>query len=264
MAQASIGRPALRPGKFAAVRRSCSRRSSMPMALSRALVKTTMPAPSAFHFFRLGQSVDAAAYPDLSQFFDDLVAVYRAELAELARAGCRYAIRRGSDRHAVRPGRVPASQGAGWRSGGPARDLHFPAATYRRRSTDPHAARPPPLPRKLPRPTAGGYEPVAGKLFAEAPVDNFLLEYHSARAGDFRPLRFLPRHKTAVLGLVSSKTPATRRAGRPAAPHRSGRPRSSHRAARVVDAMRLCQRGRRQHPGGGRAVGQARIGGGDG
>ena len=267
MAQASIGRPALRPGKFAAVRRSCSRRSSMPMALSRALVKTTMPAPSAFHFFRLGQSVDAAAYPDLSQFFDDLVAVYRAELTELARAGCRYvqfdevAIAMLCDPDVCRQAKV--------QGGDPVALLETYISLLRRIAAD--------------RPThmrlglhlcrgnfrgrwmaAGGCEPVAGKLFAEAPVDNFLLEYDSARAGDFRPLRFLPRHKTAVLGLVSSKTPATRRAGRPAAPHRSGRPRSSHRAARVVDAMRLCQRGRRQHPGGGRAVGQARIGGGDG
>jgi 5-methyltetrahydropteroyltriglutamate--homocysteine methyltransferase len=53
----------------------------------RALVKATMPAPSAFHFFRLGGSVDAQAYADVSGFFDDLIAVYRAELA---RAGCRY------------------------------------------------------------------------------------------------------------------------------------------------------------------------------
>ena len=55
---------------------------------------------------------------------------------------------------------------------------------------------------------AGGYEPVAEKLFSEAPVDTFLLEYDSTRAGDFRPLRFLPRHKTVVLGLVSSKSPS--------------------------------------------------------
>ena len=53
---------------------------------------------------------------------------------------------------------------------------------------------------------AGGYEPVAEMLFNLAPVDTFLLEYDSERAGDFRPLRFLPRHKTVVLGLVSSKS----------------------------------------------------------
>jgi 5-methyltetrahydropteroyltriglutamate--homocysteine methyltransferase len=53
---------------------------------------------------------------------------------------------------------------------------------------------------------AGGYEPVAEKLFNQAPVDVFFLEYDSERAGDFRPLRFVPKGKTAVLGLVSSKS----------------------------------------------------------
>ena len=53
---------------------------------------------------------------------------------------------------------------------------------------------------------AGGYEPVAEKLFNQAPVDVFFLEYDSERAGDFQPLRFVPKGKTAVLGLVSSKS----------------------------------------------------------
>jgi 5-methyltetrahydropteroyltriglutamate--homocysteine methyltransferase len=53
---------------------------------------------------------------------------------------------------------------------------------------------------------AGGYEPVADKLFNETPVDAFFLEYDSARAGDFSPLRFVPKGKRIVLGLVSSKT----------------------------------------------------------
>jgi methionine synthase II (cobalamin-independent) len=55
---------------------------------------------------------------------------------------------------------------------------------------------------------AGGYEPVAEKLFNETPVDAFFLEYDSERAGDFAPLRFVPRGKRAVLGLVSSKAAA--------------------------------------------------------
>src|SRR5262245_47942525 len=55
-----------------------------------ATVKATLPAPSALHFFRLGQAVEAAAYPDVSAYFDDMVEIYRAEVAELAQAGCRY------------------------------------------------------------------------------------------------------------------------------------------------------------------------------
>jgi 5-methyltetrahydropteroyltriglutamate--homocysteine methyltransferase len=53
---------------------------------------------------------------------------------------------------------------------------------------------------------AGGYEPVAEKLFNATPVDVFFLEYDSERAGDFQPLRLVPRAKRVVLGLVSSKT----------------------------------------------------------
>ena len=51
----------------------------------------------------------------------------------------------------------------------------------------------------------GGYEPIAEKLFGSLPVDRFLLEYDTARAGTFEPLRFMPPDKTVVLGLLSSK-----------------------------------------------------------
>jgi 5-methyltetrahydropteroyltriglutamate--homocysteine methyltransferase len=53
----------------------------------------------------------------------------------------------------------------------------------------------------------GGYDPIAEKVFSQLNVDAFLLEYESERAGTFEPLRFVPRGKTVVLGLVSSKLP---------------------------------------------------------
>jgi len=53
----------------------------------------------------------------------------------------------------------------------------------------------------------GGYDPIAEKVFSQLNVDAFLLEYESERAGTFEPLRFVPRSKTVVLGLVSSKVP---------------------------------------------------------
>jgi 5-methyltetrahydropteroyltriglutamate--homocysteine methyltransferase len=53
----------------------------------------------------------------------------------------------------------------------------------------------------------GGYDAIAEKLFGQLQVDAFLLEYESERAGTFDPLRFVPRGKTVVLGLVSSKLP---------------------------------------------------------
>ncbi|MGA7922335.1 MAG: hypothetical protein WCA38_21950 [Candidatus Acidiferrales bacterium] len=53
----------------------------------------------------------------------------------------------------------------------------------------------------------GGYDAIAEKLFATIAVDRFLLEYDDARAGTFEPLRLVPRNKTVVLGLISSKKP---------------------------------------------------------
>jgi 5-methyltetrahydropteroyltriglutamate--homocysteine methyltransferase len=53
----------------------------------------------------------------------------------------------------------------------------------------------------------GGYEPIAEKLFGSLAVDRFLLEYDTERAGTFEPLRFMPRDRIVVLGLVSSKEP---------------------------------------------------------
>jgi 5-methyltetrahydropteroyltriglutamate--homocysteine methyltransferase len=53
----------------------------------------------------------------------------------------------------------------------------------------------------------GGYDAIAEKLFGQLQVDSFLLEYESERAGTFEPLRFVPRDKTVVLGLMSSKLP---------------------------------------------------------
>ncbi len=53
----------------------------------------------------------------------------------------------------------------------------------------------------------GGYDSVAEKFFARTDVDHFLLEFDTPRAGGFAPLRFVPKNKSVVLGLVSSKTP---------------------------------------------------------
>ena len=54
---------------------------------------------------------------------------------------------------------------------------------------------------------AGGYKSVAERFFSNSKVNHFLLEYDTSRAGDFAPLRFVPKTKGVVLGLVSTKTP---------------------------------------------------------
>lgn len=177
----------------------------------RAVVKATMPAPSAFHFFRLAKSVAPSAYPDIARYFDDLVAVYKAEVADLARAGCRYvqfdevplAMLCDPDvcRQAAAEGGEPAMLldtyiGLMRRilAGSPAGitfGMHLCRGNFRSRWM-----------------ASGGYEPVAARLFSEIPVDVFCLEYDSDRAGDFGPLRHVPKGKYAVLGLVSSKVEA--------------------------------------------------------
>ena len=177
----------------------------------RAVVKATMPAPSAFHFFRLGRSVETSAYADIAAYFDDLVAIYLAELAELAQAGCRYAqfdevpiamlcdpdVRRQAAAEGADPmalldtyldalGRIAAGRPAGMTLG-----LHLCRGNFRGRWM-----------------ASGGYDAVAERLFIDAPVDVFFLEYDSERAGDFAPLRFVPSDKRVVLGLLSSKAAA--------------------------------------------------------
>jgi 5-methyltetrahydropteroyltriglutamate--homocysteine methyltransferase len=58
---------------------------------------------------------------------------------------------------------------------------------------------------------AGGYETVAERFFAKTNVNHFLLEYDAERAGDFAPLRFVPKTKGVVLGLISTKSPMLER-----------------------------------------------------
>jgi 5-methyltetrahydropteroyltriglutamate--homocysteine methyltransferase len=173
--------------------------------------KVTMPTPSAFHFFcGGGECADPAVYPDLDRFWDDLVAVYRAEIAALDALGAAYVqldevplamlcdpgVREqvraeGEDPDALvdlyvqlvnrvlegRPERMRIA-------------IHLCRGNFRGRWL-----------------AAGGYEAVAEKLFNELAVDAFFLEYDTPRAGDFSPLALVPEGKVVVLGLVSTKTP---------------------------------------------------------
>ena len=69
---------------------------------------------------------------------------------------------------------------------------------------------------------AGGYEPVQEMLFNRINVDGYFMEFDTERAGGFEPLRLLPKGKTAVLGLVTTKTGRAREQGRDQAPDRGG------------------------------------------
>ena len=110
----------------------------------------------------------------------------------------------------------------------------------------------------------GGYESVAERFFKNTNVTHFLLEYDTARAGDFKPLRFVPKSKGVVLGLVSTKTPVLENDRRSEAPHRGGREVHRPRSARHRAAMRVCLHRSRQSADRGRRARQARPGGGGG
>ena len=179
--------------------------------LSRAIVKVTLPSPSTMHFWRGREFADPGVYDRASGFFADLAAVYRAEIAELARAGADYvqldevplamlcdpAVRErlraaGEDPDSLVDLYVDAiNQAVFNRPPGIAVGVHMCRGNFKGLYL-----------------AAGGYDSVAEALFQRAEVDHFLLEYDSPRAGSFAPLRFLPKDKGVVLGLVSSKTAA--------------------------------------------------------
>src|SRR6186713_3277111 len=171
--------------------------------------KVTIPSPTMLHFRGGRAGLSREAYPELEpDFYDDVARAYGDELRSLADAGCTYvqmddtnlaylcdekmreaARQRGDDpdelphRYAAFINRVVAHKPAGMRLA-----VHLCRGNFK--ST--WAAQ-------------GGYEPVAQALLSEMDVDAYFLEYDDARSGDFKPLRFLPKGKTVVLGLVTTK-----------------------------------------------------------
>ena len=89
----------------------------------------------------------------------------------------------------------------------------------------------------------GGYEPVADRLFNKLNVDGFFLEYDTPRAGDFTPLRFVPKGRRVVLGLVSTKLPDLETAEMLKKRIDEAARFMPDRAAMSFAAMRLCQFG---------------------
>lgn len=172
--------------------------------------KITMPAPSTMHFYRCTDFADPAVYADRAAFFADLAAIYRQEIADLARAGCRYLQ---LDEVAVTMLCDPAIRARLEAAGQDPDGLidQYLAAINAAVAEAPadmligvHMCRGNFRGRYL---SQGGYEAVAERFFSEAKVSHFLLEYDTARAGDFRPLKFVPSDKGVVLGLISSKSP---------------------------------------------------------
>ena len=172
-----------------------------------AVARVTIPSPSMA--FRGGRSmVDQAAYPELGDFFADLAKIYRTEIADLAGAGCRYLqlddtnlaylcdheMREATRRTGQDPDLLPAAYAAlinDSLASAPAdmvTAIHLCRGNFRSAFV-----------------AEGGYDPVAEVLFNQIDVDAFFLEYDDERSGSFAPLRFVPKGKVVVLGLISSK-----------------------------------------------------------
>jgi 5-methyltetrahydropteroyltriglutamate--homocysteine methyltransferase len=170
--------------------------------------KVTIPSPTMLHFRGGRAGISKEHYPDLEAFYQDVADAYGAELRSLAAAGCTYvqmddtnlaylcdekmreaARQRGDDpnelphRYASFINRVVAQKPAG---------MTLAVHLCRGNFMSTWAAE-------------GGYEPVAEALLSEMNVDAYFLEYDDRRSGDFRPLRFLPKGKIVVLGLVTTK-----------------------------------------------------------
>jgi 5-methyltetrahydropteroyltriglutamate--homocysteine methyltransferase len=166
--------------------------------------KITMPAPSTMHFYR--HTDWGSAYDSAEAFFKDLGKVYQAEIADLAKAGCRYVQ---LDEVAVAILCDPAAREK-VKDAERLVDLYIDAINEAVMNRPPgmtigvHVCRGNYKGMYL---SEGGYDSVAEKFFSRTKVDHFLLEFDTPRAGGFAPLRFVPKDKGVVLGLVSSKAP---------------------------------------------------------
>ena len=180
-------------------------------AHAKAMPKMTIPSPSTLHFRYGREAVPQSIYPAMVDFYRDLGATYRQVVRAFADAGCRYlqldevnlaylcdpALReqvraRGDDPTAlpaIYAGMINAAV-----SDAPSDmtiTMHLCRGNFRSSFV-----------------ASGGYGPVAELLFNSINVHGYFMEYDSARAGGFEPLRFVPKGKTVVLGLVTTKTGA--------------------------------------------------------
>ncbi len=178
-------------------------------AHTRAVPKMTIPSPSSLHFRYGRDAVPESIYPDMNDFYRDLGQAYRKAVRAFADAGCRYlqldevnftylcdpklraqVANRGDD-----PEKLPsiyAEMINAAISDIPA-DMTIAMHLCRGNFQSTFVA-------------TGAYEPVAEILFNAINVHGYFMEYDSDRAGGFEPLRFVPKGKTVVLGLVTSKS----------------------------------------------------------
>ena len=197
--------------------------------------KVTIPSPSMIHFRSGRDEIDGDAYPDLDAFWDDLVSAYRAEVAGLVDLGCTYLQ---LDDVSLAYVNDPAQRERLARIGGDPDHQH---ETYVAQMNRVLEGRPDGLTvtthlcrgnLRSSWMAEGSYDFVAEALFSGLDVDGFFLEYDDERSGGFEPLRFVPRDKVVVLGLVTTKTGALER--------KDDLKRRVEDASRFIDVDQLC------------------------
>jgi methionine synthase II (cobalamin-independent) len=178
-------------------------------SVTKQTAKQCIPSPSLVHFRTGRAGVDNAAYPEMADFFADLAAVFRQEIAQLAAAGCTYIeiddvnfaylcdpkMREGAKKIGEDPDKLPALYANLINECIKDRPANMAVCTHLCRGNFRSAWV-----------AEGGYDPVAEVLFNELKVDGYFLEFDTPRAGNFAPLRYMPKDKRLILGLVSSKT----------------------------------------------------------
>ncbi|HEY3068190.1 MAG TPA: 5-methyltetrahydropteroyltriglutamate--homocysteine S-methyltransferase [Methylomirabilota bacterium] len=170
--------------------------------------KLTIPSPCMLYSQVGRANIDRRVYPDLDGFVADTAAAYRAEIADLYAAGCRYLQLDDVSLAYLCDEQLRAESRA--RGEDPDAQLRLSVeliqATLREKPGDltvcTHLCR---GNFRSSWRAEGGYAGIAEVIFNELPYDGFFLEFDDARSGDFSPLRFVPRHVRVVLGLVTTK-----------------------------------------------------------
>jgi 5-methyltetrahydropteroyltriglutamate--homocysteine methyltransferase len=177
-------------------------------SVTSAVPKLTIPSPSMVHYRGGKAAIDTAVYPDLDSFWSDLTAAYREEVRRLGELGCTYlqfddtSLAYMNDPHQrdyiASIGGDPERQHVEYihhinealagRPEGMAVTTHMCRGNFRSSWA-----------------AEGDYEYVAEALFSELEVDGFFMEWDDERSGGFAPLRFVPKGKQVVLGLVTTK-----------------------------------------------------------
>ncbi len=209
--------------------------SFLANTVTTAVPKLTIPSLSMVHYRGGRSAIDETVYPDLDQFWADLAGTYAQEVRGLYELGCRYLQ---FDDTSLAYMNDPAQRQHVADIGGDPEHQH---ERYIENINKALAGRPPDLAvtthmcrgnNQSMWAAEGGYEFVADALFNRLDVDGFFCEWDDERSGGFEPLRFVPKGKRVVLGLVTTK--------RGELENKDDLKRRIDDAARFVDLDQLC------------------------